>query len=220
MTGPSERTSDPAPAVGPSRRQIDATSLQGLAHPLRVQLLDQLSVHGPATATQLGGRLGESSGATSYHLRQLEKYGFVEEDPDRGTARERWWRRVPGGIIISGHELAESETTRDATRLVLNEFNRGKSARIDQWRDNYHHWPRPWVDASVESSTHLRLRADELRELAVQLDGLLSEWVGRCNDRPDDDLHDVEVQHYLFPVGEPIDGSPPAHRSDDGSATA
>ena len=100
-------------------RVLDATALQGLAHPLRVQLCDQLSMHGPATATQLAARLNESSGATSYHLRQLEKYGFVEEDPGRGSGRERWWRRVPGRITIEGHALAEREpgrTRRDEAR--------------------------------------------------------------------------------------------------------
>ena len=78
------------------RREVDASSLRGLAHPLRVQICDRLGMYGPATATQLAEMLGESSGATSYHLRQLEKYGFVEEDTTRGSGRERFWRRVPG----------------------------------------------------------------------------------------------------------------------------
>ena len=46
----------------------------------------------PSTATLLGKRVGESSGSTSYHLRQLAAYGFVEEVPDHGSGRERWWR--------------------------------------------------------------------------------------------------------------------------------
>ena len=68
-------------------RDLDMESLKALSHPLRVQLLDALSVYGPATASGLAERLGESSGATSYHLRQLERHGFVRELQARGTGR-------------------------------------------------------------------------------------------------------------------------------------
>jgi DNA-binding MarR family transcriptional regulator len=183
---------------------LDASSLLGLAHPLRVQLADELNLHGPATATQLAARLNESSGATSYHLRQLEKYGFVEEDPTRGTGRERWWRRVPGRITIEGHHLAEeSPATREATKLVLNEFSRAKQARIQNWRDNYDRWPRAWLDNSYESSNHLRLTVAEFAQLGEEIDSLLTRWVERTRGREGDDVVDVEVQWYSFPVGEP-----------------
>jgi DNA-binding transcriptional ArsR family regulator len=198
------------PDPGPSRprRQVDATSLQGLAHPLRVQLLDHLGLHGPATATQLAATLGESSGATSYHLRQLERYGFVEEDPARGSGRERWWRRVPGGISIVGHELAQSPATRDATNLVLNEWNRAKAARIERWRTTYQLWPVEWQDASNESSAHLRLSAGELAELNRLIDELVTPWADRTRDREGDEYVDIELQTYSFPVGDPPPGSP------------
>ena len=70
---------------------LDPRRLRALAHPLRIQLLSLLRKDGPATATLLAKRLGESSGATSYHLRQLAAYAFVEDDPERSKAgRERW----------------------------------------------------------------------------------------------------------------------------------
>jgi DNA-binding transcriptional ArsR family regulator len=72
---------------------LDPHNLKGLAHPLRVKILGALRTFGPSTATRLAEQLGESSGATSYHLRQLEAYGFVIEDTERtGQGRERWWR--------------------------------------------------------------------------------------------------------------------------------
>jgi DNA-binding transcriptional ArsR family regulator len=184
---------------------LDATSLQGLAHPLRVQLVDQLNLHGPATATQLAARLGESSGATSYHLRQLEKYGFVEEDPGRGSGRERWWRRVAMRISVEAQTLTESPAARDATMLVLNEFLRGKMARIQAWRDSYERWPREWLDASVESSGHLRVTAEELGQVNAEIDAVITAWVERTRDRQRDGVADVEVQWYSYPVGEPTD---------------
>jgi len=84
----------------PQQRSLDMTSLRALAHPLRVRMLDVLSTYGPQTASGLAERLGESSGSTSYHLRQLAQHDFIREVADRGNARERWWERVPGGISV------------------------------------------------------------------------------------------------------------------------
>ncbi|MGO4429962.1 ArsR/SmtB family transcription factor, partial [Streptomyces sp. MCAF7] len=86
-------------------RVLDARSLRGLAHPLRMRLLGALREYGPATASQLADRLGESSGATSYHLRQLAAHGFVEDDPERGKGRERWWKSAQSGTRVDSEEL-------------------------------------------------------------------------------------------------------------------
>ena len=74
--GPGDRRPR-APRARPSAAQPTARSVR---------------VNGPATAGQLGRALDESSGSTSYHLRRLADYGFVEEVEGLGTARERWWR--------------------------------------------------------------------------------------------------------------------------------
>jgi DNA-binding transcriptional ArsR family regulator len=70
---------------------LDVTAVRALAHPLRLRLLDLLRFDGPATATMLAGRVEESSGSTSYHLRQLARHGFIEEVAKRDGGRERWW---------------------------------------------------------------------------------------------------------------------------------
>ena len=80
----------------PNDRTIDVNALKALSHPLRMQLLNALSQFGPQTASALASRLGESSGSTSYHLRQLAKHELVREVEGRGSARERWWERPPG----------------------------------------------------------------------------------------------------------------------------
>src|ERR1039457_7312615 len=46
---------------------------------------------GPLPATRAAELLGESSGTCSFHLRQLAKYGLVEE-AGGGTGREKAWR--------------------------------------------------------------------------------------------------------------------------------
>jgi DNA-binding transcriptional ArsR family regulator len=72
----------------------DPGRLRALSHPLRRQILHQLRLHGSATSTTIGAALGANTGTTSYHLRQLEKHGFIQEIPERSTGRERWWRQV------------------------------------------------------------------------------------------------------------------------------
>jgi DNA-binding transcriptional ArsR family regulator len=79
-------------------RSFSAARVRAAAHPLRLRLLEVLR-EGPATASRLARRLGESSGATSYHLRVLAKHGLIEEDERRG-GRERWWRRVEERMTV------------------------------------------------------------------------------------------------------------------------
>lgn len=75
----------------PVREITDAETLRVLAHPLRQRILRHLRRE-PATSAMLARELGENTGATSYHLRQLARHGFIEELPDRAHGRERWWR--------------------------------------------------------------------------------------------------------------------------------
>jgi DNA-binding transcriptional ArsR family regulator len=97
-------------------RDLDLVALRALAHPLRVEILDTLSTYGSFTASGLAERLGESSGATSYHLRQLEKHGFVREVEGKGTSRERWWERTPGAINVGSEDALQPGATADRIR--------------------------------------------------------------------------------------------------------
>ena len=91
----------------------DARSLRALTHPLRLRLLGLLRAEGPATATRLAALTGESTGSTSYHLRRLAADGFVVEDADRGSARDRWWR--------AAHRSTEFDVPRDSPAEVREE---------------------------------------------------------------------------------------------------
>src|SRR6202034_4268220 len=72
-------------------RLTDPRALRAYAHPVRMKLVGLLRTEGPLTATRAAELLGESSGTCSFHLRQLAKYGLVEEDGG-GTGREKPWR--------------------------------------------------------------------------------------------------------------------------------
>src|ERR1700691_4692285 len=73
-----------------SVRLSDPRALRAYAHPTRMALVALLRRDGPHTATQAAGAIGESVASCSFHLRQLAKYGLVEEAGGRG--REKPWR--------------------------------------------------------------------------------------------------------------------------------
>jgi hypothetical protein len=72
---PAERT----PATPAPVELSDLAALKALAQPRRQRMLQHLTLHGPATSATLARALGLNTGSTSYHLRELARYGFVEE---------------------------------------------------------------------------------------------------------------------------------------------
>jgi DNA-binding transcriptional ArsR family regulator len=73
----------------------DIEALKALAHPLRQQMLTRLQQRGSATSADLSVEFDVDRGAASYHLRQLARFGFVEEDTERSAGRRRYWRAAP-----------------------------------------------------------------------------------------------------------------------------
>ncbi|PRY44030.1 ArsR/SmtB family transcription factor [Umezawaea tangerina] len=78
----------------PPEEIADPATLKALAHPLRRRILAELR-RAPASSTTLAAALGQNTGSTSYHLRELAKHGFIEDEPALGKGKERWWRVVP-----------------------------------------------------------------------------------------------------------------------------
>ncbi|MFD6445420.1 ArsR/SmtB family transcription factor [Promicromonospora sp. NPDC060204] len=122
-----ESPATPRPAGPPA--ELGPAALRALSHPLRIRILDLLPSHGPLTASKLGEIVGESSGSTSYHLRQLAKHGLVREVEGKGTARERWWERTPGGFSISSAGK-DSPAARQTAEAVNIEFLRLRHERV------------------------------------------------------------------------------------------
>jgi DNA-binding MarR family transcriptional regulator len=88
--------------------------LRGLAHTQRLRILKVLRADGPSTATKLAERLGTNSGALSYHLRQLARHGFINEEPSLGNRRERWWSAAEEAASVA-LECSPPQTGRGAS---------------------------------------------------------------------------------------------------------
>ncbi|MEU2558952.1 helix-turn-helix domain-containing protein [Streptomyces longispororuber] len=195
MTGEPER---------PAQRKIhhlDARSLRGLAHPLRMRLLSSLRRDGPATASQLADRLGESSGATSYHLRQLAEYGFVEDAPERGTGRERWWRAVYDGTML-GDELRTDPDpeVRGAVGTLLYESATQHSQELSTWLGTTDDWPKEWVESSDVSDFTLRLTPELSAELGRKVHALIESYRALAPEADTPDAATVRVHLHQFPT--------------------
>nr|WP_304455521.1 helix-turn-helix domain-containing protein [Nocardiopsis sp. YSL2] len=187
--------------------EVDALALRGLAHPLRGRLLEELGRNGPATATLLGRRLGESSGSTSYHLRQLSRYGFIDEDPGHTGGRERWWRLRPGGWSVAGTEFLRDPETRQAAAAVLHRHFHERKERFDVWNAYAQARPnapavRRWDPAAGDSVGHLRMTPREAEEFRLELMEVIramsDQYTGRTLETHPG-TESVELQTALFP---------------------
>ena len=166
--------------------------LRALAHPVRLRILGMLRLEGPATASGLAERLGLNSGATSYHLRQLAEHGFVVDDPDRGNARERWWRAAHRTTRVPIDEGSD-EPTRDAQNAFLQAAAVTYNRQIQRAVEDQSTLEGPWRRASDFSDWSLRLTPDEAHSLVREL----HEVMGRYRWwRPDDEDAPADAGHF------------------------
>ncbi|WTL28914.1 helix-turn-helix domain-containing protein [Streptomyces sp. NBC_01498] len=181
-------------------RTLDPRSLRGLAHPLRIRLLTALRHHGPATASQLADRLGESSGATSYHLRQLAEYGFVSDDPGRGKGRERWWKAADKGFTVDTdlHHDPNPEV-RGALNTFLHEVANLHGQEVNTWLGTMHDWPDTWSTRADFSDFTLRLTPDLLSELESRVHDLIEDYQDREIAESDADVAQVRIHLHALP---------------------
>jgi len=154
-----DKTNDPA--TEPATLRLDPVTLRGLAHPLRVRILGVLREHGPANATTLSEMLGQSTGATSYHLRQLASYGFIVEDPEFAKGgRERWWKAAHRGTLLDEETARNApEVTEVYARAIAAQYHE----RIDRWLNET--VPKQWVPATTLSDWRFRLTPAEAKQL-------------------------------------------------------
>ena len=91
------------------RRLRDPRALTAVAHPVRMAIIELLTVEGAMTATQLAERLDESPANCSWHLRKLAEHDFIEEAPG-GTGRQRPWQmRHIGMSWAEGDDVTDDE---------------------------------------------------------------------------------------------------------------
>lgn len=191
------------PAAAPSTpnvRILDAHSLRGIAHPLRMRLLAALRQDGPATASQLAARLGESSGSTSYHLRQLAAHGFVEDAPGHGKGRERWWQAAHEGTAFDESLIYDEDPqARGAAETFLSEIIRMHAQELNTWLGQAQTWSQDWRSASDLSDFTLRLTAEQSHELVHKMHDLVNSYRDVQGEPGAEGVETVRFHTHTFP---------------------
>jgi DNA-binding transcriptional ArsR family regulator len=195
----------PTPEIDPSsklRRLSDAKTMRALSHPVRLALLESLTLDGPLTATQASERIGESPTTCSFHLRQLARYGFVEE-AGPGPGRTRPWKMTTIGMTVSdGAGDREMGTALSVLQRLLRERY---FQRLQTWEETRSSYPKEWQDASDESEFVLWITPDEAKAVEQETFSTLMRFQDRLSHpelRPDGSLP-VEVLTFFYPFRPP-----------------
>jgi hypothetical protein len=181
------------------RELTDPKTLRALTHPVRLALLEVLTLEGPLTATAAGELIGESPTTCSFHFRQLAKYGFVEE-AGHGPGRQRPWKLAHIGLRFS--DVTEDPEMAIAAKTLERMMLDRAFARQQKFYDTRANYPQEWQEVSVAYETILRVTVDELKEVEQEFLAIFDRFRGRLADpsqSPADSLP-VEVLLFAFPM--------------------
>ncbi|AUG77097.1 ArsR family transcriptional regulator [Kitasatospora sp. MMS16-BH015] len=179
-----------------SKRRLDARALRGLAHPLRVRILEELAA-GPATSARLAERLGENTGTVSWHLRHLAEHGFIEEEAGLGTKRERWWRRVRQQEVLATRDFADDPAAKAVADAYLRELMEVQARRVAE--SLAAEWTGEWLGAgSMSDWGNLRLTAAQLKALHEELTAVVERYQQAAAE-PESAARPVFVQIRAMP---------------------
>ncbi|TCO14318.1 helix-turn-helix protein [Kribbella steppae] len=159
--------------------------LKGLTHPLRVRMLGALREHGPATATELARRFETDTGATSYHLRKLAQYGFVEEVASGGHPRSRRWRAMHKTTSWNNSEMAASSAGRSAAGWMRRQQAEILVSNVESFEQDQTTLPADWVDASGIGDLLVKLTPASVDELWERFYAHVDELKARDAGNPD-----------------------------------
>jgi DNA-binding transcriptional ArsR family regulator len=185
--------------------------LRALTHPIRLRLLGLLRLEGSQTATDLSRTTGLSTGSTSYHLRMLAKYGFIEQDQKLSIGKKLFWRSVNTATVTNTPQQddPDAESKLDAMygfqQMVAAEYSRQILSASEQWQT----LPLEWQNASTLSDFPIRVTANEAQEIMHRVAAIL---LKEMHDHPlhsndsdeasesDTDTQAFSIQLLGFPV--------------------
>ena len=181
---------------------LDSRSLRGIAHPLRVRLLGLLRENGPSTASRLAAAVGTTSGATSYHLRQLATYGFIvaDEGADEGgrQPRERWWRAAHRSTWFDSSSTEGNPEDEAAAEVYLRSVIQAYSRRMEAALDEAPSLPE-WRDTGTVSDWSFVMDPAMTTELQNEVVEVLERYRARPELTTEDGRRPVTVQLQIFP---------------------
>ncbi|MEU6232786.1 winged helix-turn-helix domain-containing protein [Kitasatospora sp. NPDC047058] len=202
-----------SPAEGPRPRPLETPPNRPLPlHPVRLALLDLIAEWGKITSNQAAQHLHQSSGTCSFHLRQLARYGLIEEAPTvDGRSRPwrlRWEGTLPAGAGTTGPVAAPAALTASPavtppapSRRLANGLAGDLAEDLEdtsyrQWLALRRQAPAEW-QRDEASSDVLHLTPEELADLGAAVRALLAPYRRRG---PGPGTRPVAAVTRLFPL--------------------
>jgi predicted ArsR family transcriptional regulator len=160
-------------------RVTDTRALKALAHPTRNAILEHLQIHGPATATECASVVGMSPSACSYHLRLLERYGFVQtdRDEDRIDGRERPWKAVVSAWSAESGADTNPQQMQAIDMALARVLLSSSDQRVLSWVDQSGQDSQQWRAASLISNSTIAATANELLRLQATIQAAIAPYL-------------------------------------------
>jgi DNA-binding transcriptional ArsR family regulator len=196
-----QKSTDDGCVVPEGGRRIvrDVDALRALAHPDRLAILLFLLAAPTRTATECAAEIGVSPSACSYHLRELERFGYVERADAQGDARTRPWRASAVGFTLGGDWEDDSPDAR-AARYAIGRAELAANHRlIERFVDAADDLDPAWQAASDFSTFELTVTPDELTELNEQVAALLRPFRTPVREHAPDAAAAIHVVYQAFP---------------------
>jgi DNA-binding transcriptional ArsR family regulator len=170
--------------AGPERFRLldDPVAIRALAHPLRLELMSVTGHAGQITTADAARELGISHGLASHHLRQLAKYGFVQQVGGKDR-RERPWRLTY--TSMSWRETVVRPDVDTAAQVYEEVLAERAVAGLRSWLRRRGSWPAPWRQHTGLGQSTVYLTLPELAELELAMEALITRYV---TERPLDDV--------------------------------
>jgi DNA-binding transcriptional ArsR family regulator len=147
-------------------RLRDPGALRALAHPARLQVVDELYQGRERTASELARITDLTPSAMSYHLHALEKWGIIERADARDDGRERPWR-------AAGKSLRWDSDVSVADTAALDVIAGGY---LEQLREAFRRWSLveatesdTWREVAGFGRSFLWLTEEEAKALSEDL---------------------------------------------------
>lgn len=187
-----------------AKELTDLTELRALAHPLRMQLFLEVGTRGEATVSELAAAVDEPVNKVSFHLRQLAKYGFIEDAPERARdKRDRWWR-LAYESGINWDRLLASQTTAPAVRKQLTQGMEDSLEAIRAYFSEAIDRLPDWQRGDFSHDWYLRMTSDEAAEFDADYLELCQRWRERVQQRIEagdtDGRQNVAILIFGFPL--------------------
>jgi DNA-binding transcriptional ArsR family regulator len=179
-----------------SRELRDPRALTAVAHPVRLGILELLTLEGAMTATQLADRLDETPANCSWHLRKLAEHDLIEE-ADGGRGRQRPWQMRRIGLTWGAEDAGpEERRAGDAlSRVMLQRWT-------DRFLDAAERAEGEWHEAATVTQTMGYLTAAELEEVNRRVQEVIRGFEDRIEDpgRRPEGSRLVELVAFAAPI--------------------